>query len=73
MRFINNRINLEEAEIRAAAIGTIGKLGINNEEVRESIRGILENNLDDNEDEVKERAFFYLDFIKRLDNKVENG
>jgi len=28
IRFINNRVHLEEAEIRAAAVGTIGKFGI---------------------------------------------
>lgn len=41
MRLINNRINLENSEIRAAAISTLGKLGINNIEYREIIKNIL--------------------------------
>jgi len=37
VRFIFNRITLEEPEIRAAAVGTLGKFGLQFAQLREEI------------------------------------
>lgn len=41
IRFINNRIHLEDSEIRAAAIGTIGKFGLKYPELKDNIVNLL--------------------------------
>ena len=41
LRFINNRMNLEEPEIRASAVGTISKFGYAYPEMRDSIIDLL--------------------------------
>ncbi len=41
IRFINNRLNLEEAEIRAACVGTLGKFALNFPELKNDIIEIL--------------------------------
>ncbi len=42
IRFINNRLILEDSEIRAAAVSTLGKFSLKYEELRENIKHILE-------------------------------
>ena len=42
IRFINNRIHLEDAEIRAAAIGTLGKFGLKYPDIKENIINLVQ-------------------------------
>ncbi|KRX03144.1 Coatomer/clathrin adaptor appendage, Ig-like subdomain [Pseudocohnilembus persalinus] len=60
IRFINNRIHLEDAEIRAAAIGIIGKFGQNYPELRPSMINLLQQTLEDPDEEVRERGNYHL-------------
>jgi coatomer protein complex subunit gamma len=41
IRFVNNRIHLEEPEIRAAAVGIIGKFGANYPTLKPSMVNLL--------------------------------
>ncbi len=41
IRFINNRIHLEEPEIRAAAVGTLSKFGVKYPELKEGIANLI--------------------------------
>lgn len=41
IRFINNRVYLEEPEIRAAAVGTLGKYGQKYIDLRPNIQNLL--------------------------------
>jgi coatomer protein complex subunit gamma len=59
IRFVNNRITLENAEIRAASISTLGKFGIRFDEVRNQVKSIMKQSFEDADDEVRERALFY--------------
>ena len=43
VRIVNNRIHLEEAEIRAAAIGVLGKFAVNYPEQNGSIMPLIKN------------------------------
>lgn len=56
IRFVYNRIILESSNVRAAAITTLGNLAVQLPELRSSILMLLEKSLDDDDDEVRERA-----------------
>jgi coatomer subunit gamma len=57
IRYIYNRVVLENAIVRAAAVTALGKFGITKDsEVRDSIRVLLTRCLDDVDDEVRDRA-----------------
>jgi coatomer protein complex subunit gamma len=57
IRYIYNRVVLENSIVRAAAVTALGKFGITKDpEVRDSIRVLLTRCLDDVDDEVRDRA-----------------
>jgi len=57
IRHIYNRVVLENAIVRAAAVTALGKFGITKDpEVRNSVRVLLTRCLDDVDDEVRDRA-----------------
>ncbi|CAL8463056.1 g2590 [Coccomyxa elongata] len=60
IRFIYNRIILENATVRAAAVSSLAKFGALVEELRPRIRVLLSRALHDNDDEVRDRATLYL-------------
>ncbi|KAH8835640.1 coatomer subunit gamma [Flagelloscypha sp. PMI_526] len=62
IRFIYNRVILENATVRAAAVASLAKLGVHasDEKLKTSIRTLLTRCFDDVDDEVRDRAAFYL-------------
>ena len=74
IRFIYNRVVLEKSIIRAAAVSALGIIGHKIESLRSQIVILLKNCLQDENDEVRERALFYtnmLDYIKEDEESIE--
>ena len=65
IRFIYNRINLERAMIRAAAVSALAAFANGVPSLTRSILHLLKRCLDDSDDEVRERAFFYIVLIEK--------
>ncbi|CAG8444222.1 9166_t:CDS:10 [Diversispora eburnea] len=65
IRYIYNRVILESAIVRAAAVSALAKFGVSAEdpEVKKSIKVLLTRCLDDNDDEVRDRAILYLKLL----------
>jgi len=64
IRYIYNRVILENATVRAAACTSLAKFGIILEELRPNILVLLRRCLNDADDEVRDRAAFYLALIE---------
>lgn len=62
IRFIYNRVVLENATVRAAAVSSLAKFGVNSIDaaLRKSINVLLNRCLEDVDDEVRDRAALYL-------------
>ncbi|KAJ2920453.1 hypothetical protein H1R20_g16641, partial [Candolleomyces eurysporus] len=62
IRFIYNRVVLENATVRAAAVTSLAKFGANSTEatLKRSVTVLLRRCLDDVDDEVRDRAALYL-------------
>eukprot|EP00127_Corallochytrium_limacisporum_P001890 Clim_evm45s88 gene=Clim_evmTU45s88 len=60
IRYIYNRIILENATVRAAAVSVLAKFALNCPQLLPSIRTLLKTCLDDSDDEVRDRAVMYL-------------
>ncbi|KAF9363712.1 coatomer subunit gamma [Mortierella sp. NVP85] len=71
IRYIYNRVILENAVVRGAAVSALAKFGVNveDEAVKQSVKVLLNRCLDDADDEVRDRATMYLDVIKSGDEK----
>ncbi|KAF9436315.1 coatomer subunit gamma [Entomortierella beljakovae] len=71
IRYIYNRVILENAVVRAAAVSALAKFGVNveDEAVKQSVKVLLSRCLDDADDEVRDRATMYLNVIKSGDQK----
>lgn len=67
IRFIYNRVNLEKAVIRAAAVSALAAFAHKVQSLRISIVLLLRKCLNDSDDEVRERAFFYLSVLGESD------
>ncbi|KAF9451392.1 coatomer subunit gamma [Macrolepiota fuliginosa MF-IS2] len=67
IRFIYNRVVLENATVRAAAVTSLAKFGINalDNSLQNSIHVLLSRCLDDVDDEVRDRAAMYLKIFKQ--------
>ncbi|GAA6012131.1 hypothetical protein JCM10207_005141 [Rhodosporidiobolus poonsookiae] len=65
IRYIYNRVILENAIVRAAAVSALAKFGINvaDPSVKKSIKVLLTRCLDDVDDEVRDRAAFNLKLL----------
>jgi coatomer subunit gamma len=70
IRFIYNRVNLEKAVIRAAAVSALASFAFNCENLKDSILLLLKKCLNDSDDEVRERANFY---ISVLEEQIEQA
>ncbi|KAL0580682.1 coatomer subunit gamma [Marasmius crinis-equi] len=66
IRFIYNRVVLENATVRAAAVASLAKFGVNTTDLafQKSIAVLLNRCLDDVDDEVRDRAALYLRTFK---------
>ncbi|XP_066283814.1 coatomer subunit gamma-2-like isoform X2 [Branchiostoma lanceolatum] len=72
IRFIYNRVILENAAVRAAAVSALAKFGAHCEELMPSVVVLLSRSLLDTDDEVRDRATFYLNVLKQS-NKALNS
>lgn len=64
IRFIFNRVILENARVRAAAVSALAKLGAKVEQLRPSIVVLLRRCLNDNDNEVRDRATVALQLLE---------
>ncbi|KAI6206983.1 Coatomer subunit gamma [Aphelenchoides besseyi] len=64
IRFIYNRVILEATEVRAAAVTALAKFGAVCPKLRPSIEILLKRCLMDTDDEVRDRATFYLAILQ---------
>jgi len=60
IRYIYNRVILENATVRASAVSALAKFGAQVEYLRPRVIILLKRCLHDNDDEVRDRATFYL-------------
>ncbi|XP_052780157.1 coatomer subunit gamma-2-like [Mya arenaria] len=63
IRFIYNRVILENAAVRAAAVTAMAKFGAHCDELLDSCIVLLERCLLDSDDEVRDRATFYVNVL----------
>lgn len=63
IRFIFNRVVLETAAVRCAAINALGKIGCSAPGLREQVVVLLQRCLNDNDDEVRDQVVFYLNML----------
>lgn len=79
IRYIYNRVVLENAIVRAAAVTALAKFGVGQQdgEVKSSVRVLLTRCLDDTDDEVRDRAALNLRLMEEDDEMsskfVRNG
>jgi len=59
IRYIYNRVILETAEVRAAAVSALAKFGASSDDLLPSILVLLQRSMLDEDDEVRDRASFY--------------
>lgn len=65
IRFIYNRINLERAVIRAAAVSALAAFANGVPSLKKSVLHLLRKCLEDSDDEVRERAYFFIILIEQ--------
>ena len=66
VRYIYNQIILEAPMVRASAISALGEIGFKQKNIREIIISLIENCLNDDDNEVRERAFMVSKALKAL-------
>lgn len=71
IRFIFNRVILENAVVRAAAVSTLGIFATRVKELRPSIVCLLRRSLNDEDDEVRDRAAILLRSFESSDDEAE--
>ena len=73
IRYIYNRVVLENATVRAAAVTALAKFGVGqkNPELKSSVTVLLRRCLDDVDDEVRDRAALNLRLMKEEDEMAE--
>ncbi|XP_020371179.2 coatomer subunit gamma-2 isoform X1 [Rhincodon typus] len=72
IRFIFNRVVLENEAVRAAAVSALAKFGAQNEELLPSVLVLLQRCMMDCDDEVRDRATFYVNVLQQR-QKVLNA
>ncbi|XP_072418986.1 coatomer subunit gamma-2 [Chiloscyllium punctatum] len=72
IRFIFNRVVLENEAVRAAAVSALAKFGAQNEELLPSVLVLLQRCMMDCDDEVRDRATFYMNVLQQR-QKVLNA
>ncbi|KAJ3188376.1 Coatomer subunit gamma-2 [Gaertneriomyces sp. JEL0708] len=60
IRYIYNRVILENSTVRAAAVGALAQFAVQLPDLKERIRTLLTRCTEDTEDEVRDRAIMYL-------------
>jgi len=72
VRYIYNRIILENPVVRAAAVSALGEIAFKNENLRKNIINLIKNSLHDIDNEVRERAYFYVKALNEIDQNTSN-
>jgi coatomer protein complex subunit gamma len=70
IRFIFNRVILENATVRAAAVSALTSFGLKVERLRSAVIVLLQRSLADDDDEVRDRATVSLSMLKLQDPSV---
>ena len=65
IRFVFNRVILETASVRCAAVSSLAKFGVNVPQLTENVVVLLNRCLTDNDDEVRDRAVFYVNLLTK--------
>lgn len=76
IRYIYNRVILENSTIRAAAVAALAQFAVAIEELRPRIKILLNRCLQDQDDEVRDRAALYLAVLESSHlqaSYIENG
>uniref|UniRef100_A0A8C5F256 Coatomer subunit gamma n=1 Tax=Gopherus evgoodei TaxID=1825980 RepID=A0A8C5F256_9SAUR len=73
IRFIYNRVVLEHEEVRAGAVSALAKFGAQNEDVLPSILVLLKRCVMDDDNEVRDRATFYLNVLEQKQKALNAG
>jgi len=73
IRFIYNRVILENAEVRAAAVTSLAKFGAHCESLLPSILVLLSRCMMDSDDEVRDRATFYYHVLQKEDKQLSSS
>ncbi|KAH9490642.1 Coatomer subunit gamma-2 [Bulinus truncatus] len=73
IRFIYNRVILENAAVRAAAVSAIAKFGAHCDDLLSSCVVLLERCQLDTDDEVRDRATFYVNVLKQQQKALSSA
>ncbi|XP_077132651.1 coatomer subunit gamma-1 isoform X2 [Ranitomeya variabilis] len=73
IRFIYNRVILENEEVRAGAVSALAKFGAQNEDVLPSILVLLRRCVMDDDNEVRDRATFYLNILEQRQKALNSS
>ena len=73
IRHIVNQINLETPMVRASAVSALAQIGYKDPKQRQMIMKYIARSFNDDDNEVRERAFFFYKGLKDLDNKDGNN
>ena len=71
IRHIYNRVIIEGPIVRSAAISALGEIANRNENYLDKILPLIKNSLTDNDNEVRERAFFYYKSLSKNNEKIK--
>jgi len=71
IRYIYNRIALENETVRASAVSALAKFGLRHAALRPKIVTVLKRSLYDTDDEVRDRATFYHRLLSREEVQEE--
>ncbi|GFY78140.1 coatomer subunit gamma-2 [Trichonephila inaurata madagascariensis] len=70
IRYIYNRLILENAPVRAAAVSSLAKFGAHCEDLLPNVTVLLQRSLLDTDDEVRDRATYYLNILNEKQKAV---
>ena len=72
LRFVLNRLHLDEGKTRSAAISCLGEIGIQVGSIREECLSIISSYVRDIDDEVRERANYYKRLLEQERLQIES-
>lgn len=73
IRYIYNRVILESAEVRAAAVSALARFGASSDELLPSILVLLKRSMLDEDDEVRDRASFFYGILSQSDKALHSA
>ena len=73
IRYLYNRLILENAVVRAAAVSALARFGLQVESLRPSVIVLIRRAIADNDDEVRDRATFFVNLLEKLPPAVASN